>query len=118
MPLSNLMIATRVAERSPERPYSKMEVNRTHDGGVNWYFTDCDPRNKDEDRNQEGEPELLGNGRCTTGTREVPRVFRVLEIGGYDEDPNEGQLSPTRKTVMLFKDIVMSLTDGGDSTED
>jgi hypothetical protein len=100
------------------RPYSKMEANRTHNAGLNEYFTDCDPRNKDGDSNQEGEPELLGNGQCTTGTGEVPRVFRVLEIGSDDEDPNEGQPSPTSKTVMVLKDIVMSLADGGDSTED
>jgi hypothetical protein len=60
----------------------------------------------------------LGNDQYTIGTGEVPRVLRVMELRGGDEDPNEAQPGPTRKTVMMLKDIVMSLADGGDSTED
>ena len=48
----------------------------------------------------------------------MSRELWVLEIDSDDEDPNESQASPTRKTMVVLKDVVMSLANGGESTQD
>ena len=94
------------------------QENETHDGDLNWHFTYCSPRSEDKDSDDQRKPELLGDNECTPRTREVSRVLCVLKVGGDNEDPNKGQASPTGKTMVVLEDIMVSLADGRDSTED
>ena len=48
----------------------------------------------------------------------MSRVLWVLEMGGDNENPNKRQPGPTRKTMVVLKDVVMSLADGGESAQD